>query len=359
MKRGIALENLATLIVAVVLLAILLTLFFYYNGFYITPIVMFNHLSTMLRGFAISALFTVMWVIIAAILILVWTTGFCYQSPVQAAVCAGLSAALTGAVVAAIYSAAGAIPLVVFAPIKMTISPQGLENDLALYSADCAAMINYGHNDPLVGKPNPVQCFALTLKNGDYNFSKALENFNEPYFIYPGSGWIGEISKDYDRIEEAKYGKKTFTINYNKTTGDLSVILWYHNGSNLASMVCKTVNIKNTPYYLSWDMESCNSKLNSGRIFVKVKGDKILVAIGDFKLYSEMLPEHDVRVVEDGNYKCDLSDTSKCPTITVDDTHKKIVFIEFYDSFYESSFNAPECGNNDEGEGVYICIKSI
>ncbi len=345
--RGVALKEFALLIVAVILIVILLSVFFLFQmPLLVFPTVIFDHLSTLVRGVIISGLWSLILPLIGVITALIFLDPSCWN-PAGAIKCGAEAAIISAIVTGIIVSMMGSIPLFFF-PVKLNgVSNGTFENHFADWIVDTNIMWNGGDSNPIWGKgPNPRISFIISLKNQKYNLSKAIDKLKWPYVSFTDriSGRVWEDNS----VESGKvYHVKGMNFDmkiYN------SKIYIYEDGSECAKL---DLNLGSSESF------KCSGK--NYKIFVDKSefGSNLYhVWIGNF----ESLYKHIKNIILIYNGKEYVIKDEKgwkgdIPSVDLSD---KTVFIDFYDAV---PFGGPdqtnECGKiSNAKEGVYICIPS-
>ncbi len=376
MSRGIALENVVILILAVFLLSILLLLFFSYTSFTYAPIVLFDRISMMVRGNLIDILITVMFDLIVIFLAFIWSSPEAFATPANL-IKNGIESAIVSAVIAAtLTSLLSQIPFFFIGPISITADQNSMVKNMPSYLSDAAAMLNFGNKAPTYGEEDPVQCFIITLKPGDYNVSKWFLNLKDRlYSTVPlkSSTKLMVPSKSGKDYVEFRFMKKVFHVYiYEK---EIHVYLITPSKSGFSETECLDEPIDDIHTYKL----SCNGYLNNGyRIhWEKVVGKKNewKVTLGFFVTLGEELKNKVVYLsIKNGGewavynlFNSNDLNNLKDVDLYVSKNNPRVVYIEFYDDYQyyggltKSSFYAPECGGksvlkNKIHEGIYVCI---
>ena len=390
--KGIALNELAYLIIAVILVAILLVLFFVFQfPFMVFPIVLFDHLSTLLRGFVIDGIWTAFKVLLAFFIFVIWISmanPSCWGPQVVG--CAAKNAIMTAIVVSVMtwmaFTATSAVPLV-YIPIKLNVNNVTLNKNLADWIVDAGYMANSGNNDPFRGtSTNPKISFKIKVNKGTLNLKDALYRLDAPtYSVYDKIK--GRVWDDDNFIKNKWRHSITFgvDIKINKTNGKWT--LWVENSTN--SHLCGS-------WVLSVDSDTGNIKPQENtykcgngkkhKIFVGPSSTNIArlhVTIGKYILKYTKLKAVIVKI-QDSNghwnsYKVVYTNVNWGWTCVQEyiciynpHTHKvfnlgkglnryiksgKIVYIYYLDACDFCNYYASECGGDLDGtEGVYVCI---
>ncbi len=366
--KGIAFENLSYLILAAVLIAILITLFFMYNSSILfTPMIMVDELSSKVRATIISFIWITFFVLISIITVLIATSGMCRVFPVGTAVCAAMIVGITAFLYMEFNAISSGIPFVFFGPMKITVdSQEKFNSNLVDRIVDCEYMLNHGNNDPLAGiSDDPKQCFIITVK-GDYNLSEALNELNDVH--YPITGFFVQeftkptATKNY--FYEFKIDSKTFGLNV--TSKNISVKFfsppdkkWFNCKFNDNSLVLTYPNNFNFGYFVCYSDTGTRLTDKVNFYFKKVDENKYSFSAGDLILKKNLLQKPVIVVYKEGNnyvYKNANTLLNK-NCIVSKDSH---IFIEFYDSYFNSIPYSPECGAGNNyvnfDEGTYVCI---
>ena len=367
--KSLALEDMVILILAVLLLSILLVLFLGFKSFTYSPIVIYDHILSVGRGDVVSTLISSILIFVGVFLAFIWTSSGCYGGPARLIACGALSAAVATSITIAIFWLASGIPFPFVGPIKIEGTPQSLNGTMTSYAIDCASMLNYGINDPTYGVTvNPTTCFVIHLKKSSepYKFSELFSDINGVNSISPLSADSKTIIADPEdanvvSVHTFKVSQKKFVFSLIKR-GDNLYEAYINLTTGSGQVSCDDFTFSPQSKYVLGDIGRCNNKLsedNGYRYYLKPLGnDKFFVMIGDFKLGNESLPNGKIYVAyqENNMWHYTTISTSHMPDIEITSDGKKAIYVEFYDTYFGSHFYAPECGNHDMGEGVYVCI---
>ena len=373
--KGLALDEVAYLIIAIILVSILLVIFFLFESpMMVFPIVLFDHLSTLVRGWVIVGTWAAIYSFIAIFGIVIWSSmanPSCWGP--QAVGCAAKNAALTVAFTAILIGLAfhftSAIPLA-YHSIQLQVDNNTIDKNLAGWVMDTSYMTNAGDNDPLAGQSkNPIESFIISVTKGKVSLSDALDRLDRPTYSI------------YDKIAGKVWDDGTIMFNKN----------WYVSPFRVSLKISKTpdgkyvMNIINGSTYctfnsgtFSWYLKMSKGKVTpqegtfgcgggkSYKIFVSMSDfapNRFHVTIGKYSMDYQKL-KNVIVIIKDGspiyvvNNK-NWKGTSSLKNIQV--KHGAVIFLDYADTHNWASFYAKECGGNMNNvkEGVYICIPRL
>ncbi len=369
--KGVAFENLSYLILAAVLIAILITLFFMYNtSLLFTPMILIDELSSKVRATIISFIWITFFVLISIITVLIATSSMCRAFPVGTAVCAAMIIGITAFLYMEFNAISSGIPFVFFGPMKITVdSQEKLNSNLVDRIIDCEYMLNHGNNDPLAGiSDDPKQCFIITV-NGDYDLSEALNELNNVH--YPITGFY-KITFSKPESSTYYYSFKLDSKKFELVVKSSEVSLKFFSPADNKWFYCK-FNDETTliQYPTDYDYGSFICYSTSGTrltdkfnyYFKNLGNGKYSFSVGDLTLKKTLLQKPVTIVYKEGSkyvYK-NVNYIMSKHCVVSKDSH---IFIEFYDKYYGSMPYSPECGVNentyiDLDEGTYVCIDGV
>lgn len=181
-KKGITLETAVALILMVLSLGIIIILLFssgLISSLQSSICTFLTMGSSWVRGFVISSLWTIYWVILGLVASIMFLFGTTCRSapPFSYAICAGIYAVFFAYLTVAFTTLAGGLPLLTCPNPTIILgtancsAPEGVSNitfmrEVADRSIDCWVMYASGQFDPLAGRepPNPVTCFVVDFK---------------------------------------------------------------------------------------------------------------------------------------------------------------------------------------------------
>ena len=393
--RGIALNELAYLIIAIILVFILLVIFFVFQfPFMVFPIVLFDHLSTFIRGFVIAGIWTAFWAFVALFSAIIWISMAnpeCWGP--QAVGCAAKNAIITAIIISTLtylaFSFTSQIPLV-YKSIQLQENNVTIDKNLGNWILDASYMANSGNNDPFSGtSTNPKIAFIITIKKGSVNLYDALQRLNSPtYSIYD------KISKkvwDDELVMKNKWWHvDNFNIDFIITNSSGVWNVTVKNGSNTCyfgsdpSWKLKVENGEIEPQENSFKCQSKTYKMFVSKS--ELNTDRIHVTIGKYSLKYYKLKNLRVRIKDNSGWHTynvvynQLSwGSTQVPsplegefTLTALVNEKEFdinglknvklksgttIYIDYLDTCGFCHYYADECGGDLPSiEGVYVCI---
>ena len=382
--KGVALRELALLIVAVIVVVILLAIFFLFQmPLLIFPTVVFDHLSTLIRGAVISGIWALYWPIFGIIALIIWLDPSCWN-PAGAVKCAAEQAIFSIALWAMMVAFMGMIPLA-FMPVKLNnVGNSTFQTNFADWVMDTNIMFNGGDGDPLTGKgPNPRIGFIITTKkNRVYNLSQALMKLQEPYYSFYDK-MKGKVWED-NRIEPGANGNpkfysfkvdgKPFLLLIEKSRGSgITIYIW--NSSDYSAGhgrgFCDFGGGSHSLSINKFPKDITNVNCGSENLDVSIDKSDLKglyhIWIGHFTYRYKKLKSVVVRWKDSGGWHtCTVVDGGSWKGICNDlkslDLSFKEIYLDFHDvqPFYSlgGTDDTDECGPKDgvSKEGVYICI---
>lgn len=407
--KGIALKELAYLIVAIILVAILLVLFFVFQfPFMVYPIVMFDHLSTLIRGLVVHGIWTAYQVLIGFFILVIW---FSMSDPScwgpQVVGCAARNAIMTAIVVGFLtwiaFYVTSEIPLV-YMPIKLNVSNVTTDENLAGWIMDTSYMSCSGNNDPFAGtSTNPKISFQIYIKKGKFNLKDALYKLDVPtYSVFDKIK--GDVWDDERVMINKNWHSDTFNLDIevskDSNTGEWDLWVWNdsYNGFCDFEKHVSGGHPWSHPWKLSVDSDlgiikpqENVFKCGNGKeynIFVgpsDVNPYRLHVTIGKYSLKYKKLKSVTVRIQDNNghwdSYKvvytkfqcaCIFNTASVCvyrvcstsnvinltqPGLNRYIKKGKTIYLDYLDNCGFCKYYASECGGSLNGEeGVYICI---
>ena len=403
--KGIALNELAYLIIAIILVSILLVIFFLFQfPFMVFPIVLFDHLSTFVRGFVIAGIWTAFLVFVGLFSAVIWISMAnpeCWGP--QAIGCAAKNAIMTAIFIGILTGLAfyftSQIPLA-YKSIQLKESNVTVDKNLADWVVDTSYMANAGINDPFRGTAtNPRISFIITIKKGNVDLYHALERLNWPtYSIY--DKLTGKVWDDGMVMKNSWWHVKNFGIDIkiHKVSSN-----WYVNIENSSNKIQCEFN-ETAPghpwsynWSFPWNLTLENGEIvpqqnifncsdgNKYKIFVsksELNPSRVHVTIGRFSLKYEKLknvvvkigsssPKNIVYNEYETHWVWVPSPTATfIPVLTMEKKFninglkgiklKKgtVIFLDYLDTCDFCGYSADECGGDIDNpkEGVYICI---
>lgn len=232
-KKGIAINNLAFLILAALSLGVVIVILFQSGLITNLQTIICTTFTTGqagIRGIAIEMLwvvYAIVVIIISAVMAIAAARGTC-ANPVMAVVCIAMYLSFVVAIGHAFYNVQQSIPFVYCPsePIDFAVTKQcgtkGIEKDVFLKevaekSVDCWAMYAKGEYDPLAGviPPNPRTCFTINFNLKEpIKFNEIKAWMRDPTNLYPGTYeryWDkvgGKLALENDKSDE-KWEKNT------------------------------------------------------------------------------------------------------------------------------------------------------
>ena len=369
--KGLTLEEIGYLILAVLLVLILLGIFFIFQfPFMVFPIVLFDHVSTLIRGFVISGIWATFYTFFGIITLLaVIATDMnpsCWGP--QALGCVAKNAILWGIAIGfltwAAFAATSSIPLF-YMNVKLTVSNNTVNKNLADWVVDTSYMASSGNGDPFAGtSSNPKISFIIKVKKGNVNLYHALYNLYWPTY----SVWDkikGKVWDDDGVIINANWHVPPFKVSFNITKSGSNYYLYIWNETSGKSCTFSGSNHIRLDKFSNGGLKPQEKTANCDGTDYKVFVGQSLsnsarahVTMGDYTL--KFMKLKSVSVYKGGKWIDVVSgnhnfDVSKLKNVEVN--KGKTIYIDYLDTCGLCKYHATECGGNLAGiEGVYICI---
>ena len=383
--KGIALSELAYLIVAIILVVILFSIFFLFQfPFMVFPLVLFDHISTLLRGLVIAGIWSAYWAFFAFFFAVIWISmadPSCWGP--QAVGCAAKNAILTTIVIGILtwiaFSTTSSIPLA-YKSIDLKVDNVSVDKNLADWVVDTSYMASSGNNDPFAGtSTNPKISFTIVVTKGKFNLKDALYRLDVPtYSIYDKIK--GDVWDDSNVMKGKNWHSDTFNVDIKidkSKSGTWYLTVWndsYHGFCDFESHT-EDGSSWSHPWKLSIDSDlgiiepqENTFKCGNGKeysIFVGPSNTnpyRLRVTIGKYSLKYKKLKNVMVEIEDSSGHWNEYGVVSSGSNFNLNGLNKQFgkgttIYLDYLDTCGFCSYHATECGGDLPSiEGVYICI---